>query len=96
MSPATTAPASSAVQETLVSPAVKVVKELSKEALRKRVERLMKKSASGEHKVPTELVDEWNKGSEHQNKLISEFESAGLMKEWGLWGYAECKRMCNS
>ena len=52
---------------------------ISKQALRKRVERLMKPRADGTYAVPTELVSEWKKGN--QNNILEEFKKAGLDKE---------------
>ena len=56
-----------------------LVNAISKQALRKRVERLMKPRADGTYAVPTELLSEWKKGN--QNNLLDEFKKAGLDKE---------------
>ena len=52
---------------------------LSQQALRKRVERLMKAKEDGTLKVPEELVKEWRHGN--QQKLLDDFKEAGLDKD---------------
>lgn len=53
--------------------------DISTQALRKRVERLMKPKARGGLKVPPELIKEWETGD--QNKLLDDFKKAGLDKD---------------
>lgn len=59
-----------------------VVEALSEDALRKRVERLMKPKVDGTYKVPEELRKAWRSGD--QKQLIQEFKSAGLDKDRGI------------
>ena len=56
-----------------------VTKTLSQQALRKRVERLMKAKEDGTLKVPEEFVKEWHSGNQH--KLLEDFKEAGLDKD---------------
>ncbi len=56
-----------------------LIEAVSDEAVRKRVERLMKPKADGKFKVPEELIKEWRSGD--QKRLLEEFKSAGLDKD---------------
>lgn len=59
-----------------------MVAALSEEAVRKRIERLMKPKVDGTYKVPEELRKAWHSGD--QKQLIEEFKSAGLDKDRGI------------
>ena len=56
-----------------------MVKALSSQTIKKRVDRLMTPKADGTFKVPKELVDEWKRGN--QASLVDEFQRAGLDKD---------------
>lgn len=62
-----------------VMPIPDLVNSLSKSAIKKMVERLMTPKQDGSHKVPAELIAEWRSGD--QNRLIDEFQKAGLDKD---------------
>ena len=66
------------VAETAATPA-SLSTCLSMSNLKKRVGRMMKPKCDGTHKVPKQLVDEWNNGD--QNKMLQEFQQAGLDKD---------------
>ena len=56
--------------------------QLSPGAVDRRLRRIMTPRASGELKVPQDMVDQWkNKGSRH--KVQSLFEKAGYNPDWG-------------
>jgi len=61
------------------TPVSAVTQLLSQQALRKRVERLMKAKEDGTLKVPEEIVKEWRNGN--QQKLLEDFKEAGLDKD---------------
>ena len=60
-----------------------VVSLVSKSAAKKRIERLMTPKADGSFKVPEEVINEWRSGD--QDRLIEEFNKAGLDKEWSIY-----------
>ena len=57
-----------------------LVANISKQALRKRVERLMKPRHDGSYAVPEELVSEW-KTAANQELILKEFQASGLDKD---------------
>ena len=57
----------------------KLNQHISKEAMRKRVERMMKPKEDGSLKVPDEIVKEWRNGD--QQKLLDDFLQAGFDKD---------------
>ena len=52
---------------------------MTKTAMRKRIDRLMKPRANGKLLVPQELADQWQNGD--QNKLLEEFQKANFDKD---------------
>lgn len=59
-----------------------LVANISKQALKKRVERFMKPRQDGSFVVPEELVREWN-GKTNQDLILKEFQESGLDKDHG-------------
>lgn len=60
-----------------------LVADISKQALKKRVERLMKPRQDGSFVVPEELVREWN-GKTNQDLILKEFKESGLDKDHSI------------
>ena len=56
-----------------------MVKTISFNTVKKRIDRLMAPKADGTFKVPKDLVDEWKRGN--QASLVDEFQRAGLDKD---------------
>ncbi len=73
------APPTPVASECSMMPIPDLVSSLSKTAIKKRIERLMIPKQDGSHKVPAELIAEWRSGD--QNRLIDEFQKAGLDKD---------------
>ena len=65
-----------------------LVANISKQALKKRVERFMKPRQDGSFVVPEELVREWN-GKTNQDLILKELKNRGLTRTMEMhfyWG----------